>query len=172
MKLNSYAYDVAGTYTSSTGILSVSWKLNADAAAIKIVAKDSDGEYVLKEYGATPAYTDNGAVKPYTSNINVLDAVAKGLNVGENISWRIDVYSVNRGGNASIKHEHFTDLPESWSFEFRSPFSVDIDNNPNSPYFGRMYVTQMMWYDKDGNGANDYPRGIYVYGNNLKRIGM
>lgn len=52
VKLNSYAYDVAGTYTSSTGILSVSWKLNADAAAIKIVAKDSDGEYVLKEYGA------------------------------------------------------------------------------------------------------------------------
>ena len=109
---------------------------------------------------------------PYTSDINVLDAVAKGLNVGENISWRIDVYSVNRGGNASIKHEHFTDLPESWSFKFRSPFSVDIDNNPNSPYFGRMYVTQMMWYDKNGDGANDYSRGIYVYGNNLKRIGM
>jgi hypothetical protein len=46
---------------------------------------------------------------------------------------------------------------------FRSPFSIDIDNHPFSSNFGWVYATQLMWYDKNGDGKNDYPRGVWKY---------
>lgn len=160
--LNSYAYNVNATYNPNTFVLHVEWNLNANAQDVKIVAENQGHDIVLKEYG--PA----SATKRHAVDINVMDAVVKGLRTNEDISWRIDVYSEDRPGERG--HQHISTKP--WSFTFRSPFSVDIDNNPESPYFGQMYVTQLMWYDKDGSGSNDYYRGIYIYDQQRNRTGI
>lgn len=144
--LNPYAYGASAEWVSDY-VLKVNWSTQAPAMAIKIVATDKDGdEYVIREYGYT-------AANAYSTQINILDAVAKGLNTNEDVTLRIDVYSKNRSSHELVGKK----------VTIRSPFSIDIDNNPYSPYFGITYATQLMWYDKNGNGSNDYARGIYVY---------
>lgn len=161
-ELNAYAYNVDASYDPNTFVLHVEWNLNSNAQDVKIVAESQGNDVILKEYG--PA----SASKRHNVDINLMDAVVKGLKTNEDISWRIDVYSEDRPGERG--HQHIS--PKPWSFTFRSPFSVDIDNNPESPYFGQMYVTQLMWYDKDGSGSNDYYRGIYIYDQQRNRTGI
>lgn len=143
---NPYAYAASAEWVSDYE-LKVNWSTQAPATAIKIVATDKDGdEYVIREYGYTVA-------NAYSTTINMLDAVAKGLNTNEDVTLRIDVYGKDRTSHEVVGKKA----------AFRSPFSIDIDNHPYSSNFGVIYTTQLMWYDKDGNGTNDYPRGIWKY---------
>lgn len=142
---NPYAYGISATWTSDFDLVII-WSTQAPATAMNIVAKDSDGDHVLCEYGSA-------AKGVHTATINMLDAVSKGLNTNEDFELRIDVYGRDRETHELVGQKT----------SFRSPFSIDIDNHPFSSNFGCVYATQLMWYDTNGDGKNDYPRGVWKY---------
>ena len=147
--LNPFAYDLSvSSYDAENFKVTLQYSLNAPATSVKIYAKDGDGtSYLLKEYGSRSATT-------YTVEIDLMDAmVNKGVPAGEDLSWYIDVARAARTVNAETCGR---------KINFRSPFSIDIDNNPQSPYFGRIVTTQ---------ANSNETRGVRAYKPNFTQIG-
>lgn len=140
-QLNAYAYGASYAYDPETQTFAVNWSMQAEASAVRIVAVDVQGnKYVLKQYSTTPA-------DAYSSIFSIWDAVdADKLPRNEDLRVEIEVKTASRNGHEVISNKKFTNL--------QSPFSIDIDNNPYSKYFGLKYVTQM-----DANK----PRGVYIF---------
>ena len=113
----------------------------SEASAVRIVAVDAQGnKYVLKQYSTTRA-------DAYSSTFSIWEAVdADILPRNEDLRVEIEVKTASRNGHEVISNKKYTNL--------QSPFSIDIDNNPYSKYFGLKYVTQM-----DANK----PRGVYIF---------
>ena len=141
-QLNAYAYGASFVYAPETQTIAVNWSLPSEASALRIVAIDAAGnKYVLKEYDVTSA----GA---YRTEMSIWDAVdADRLPLGEDLKLAIEVKTADRS-----KHE----AVDGVKYIMQSPFSIDVDNNPSSKYFGLKYVTQM-------DGASSLKRGVYVF---------
>lgn len=133
--LNAYAFGAGYIYDANTNKLHISWSQQAQAARVAIVALDGDNRYVLAEY------KNLGAAR-HDSIIDLWDAVAAGMPTNTDLEVAIEVRTADR-----TKHEFVKKIDFQW------PFSIDIDRNPYSKYFGLMYVGQM-------NNSKD--RGIYV----------
>ena len=139
-QLNAYAYGAQFAYDPNTQTIAFNWSLPSEASALRIVAIDAEGKkYVLKEYGTTPSMA-------YSSVMSIWDAVDE-LPLNEDLSLAIEVKTADR-----TKHE----VIASKEYTMQSPFSIDIDNNPYSKYFGLKYVTQM-------DGSSSLPRGVYIF---------
>lgn len=140
-QLNAYAYGASYAYNPETQTFAVNWSLPSEASAVRIVAVDAQGnKYVLKQYSTTRA-------DAYNSSFSIWEAVdADKLPRNEDLRVEIEVKTASRNGHEVISNKKFTNL--------QSPFSIDIDNNPYSKYFGLKYVTQM-----DANK----PRGVYIF---------
>lgn len=134
--LNPFAYGLSSKYDPSTFTLTINYSLNAPATSVELVIVDSNG----KEAGQVSL--PNRAKGTHT-DIPV-DLSTLGL-VDGTYSWRMDVKCASRSSN----YESVGRV-----INLQSPFSVDVDNNPNSPYFGRIYVTQP---------TTNAARGLYVY---------
>ena len=141
-QLNAYAYGASFVYAPETQTIAFNWSLPSEASALRIVAIDAAGDkYVLKEYGVT----SSGA---YHTEMSIWDAVdADRLPLGEDLKLAIEVKTADRS-----KHE----VVSSNKYIMQSPFSIDVDNNPSSKYFGLKYVTQM-------DGSSSLKRGVYVF---------
>ena len=149
--LNPFAYDLSVvSYDAENFKVTLQYSLNAPASSVKIYAKDGAGtSYLLKEFGSRSATT-------YTVEIDLMDAmVNKGVPAGEELSWYVDVACATRGASTKA-------VACGRKINFRSPFSIDIDNNPNSPYFGRILTTQ---------ANNNETRGVRAYKPNFTQIG-
>lgn len=139
-QLNAYAYGAQFAYDPNTQTIAFNWSLPSEASALRIVAVDAEGKkYVLKEYGTTPSMA-------YSSVMSIWDAVDE-LPLNEDLSLAIEVKTAGR-----TKHE----VIASKEYTMQSPFSIDIDNNLYSKYFGLKYVTQM-------DGSSSLPRGVYIF---------
>lgn len=134
--LNPFAYGLSSEYDPSTFTLTINYSLNAPATSVDLVIIDSNGAEAGRI--ALP-----GKNKGTFSSVEV-DLSTVGL-VGGEYSWKLDVTCNAR----SAYYE-----PIGRVKKLQSPFSVDVDNNPNSPYFGRIYVSQP---------TTNATRGIYVY---------
>lgn len=134
--LNPFAYGLSSEYDPSTFTLTINYSLNAPATSVDLVIIDSNGAEAGRI--ALP-----GKTKGTFSSVEV-DLSTVGL-VGGEYSWKLDVTCNAR----SAYYE-----PIGRVKKLRSPFSVDVDNNPNSQYFGRIYVSQP---------TTNATRGIYVY---------
>ena len=134
--LNPFAYDLSSVYDPSTFTLTINYSLNAPATSVDLVIIDSNGEEAGRI--ALPGITQG------TFSSVAVDLSTVGLGNGE-YSWKLDV-------TCDARHANYE--PIGRVQQLQSPFSVDVDNNPNSPYFGRIYVTQP---------TNNTTRGIYVY---------
>lgn len=134
--LNPFAYGLSSEYDPSTFTLTINYSLNAPATSVDLVIIDSNGAEAGRI--ALP-----GKTKGTFSSVEV-DLSTVGL-VGGEYSWKLDVTCNAR----SASYE-----PIGRVKKLQSPFSVDVDNNPNSPYFGRIYVSQP---------TTNATRGIYVY---------
>lgn len=146
--LNPFAYDLSVvSYDAENFKVTLQYSLNAPASSVKIYAKDGAGtSYLLKEFGTRSART-------YTVEVDLMDAmVNKGVPAGEELSWYVDVTCSRRSATEACGRK----------IDFRSPFSIDIDNNPNSPYFGRIVTTQ---------ANNNSTRGIRAYNPDFTQIG-
>lgn len=134
--LNAYAFGAGYNYDANTNKLHISWSQQAQAARVTIVALDGDNRYVLAEY-------NNLGATRHEYIIDLWDAVAAGMPTNTDLEVAIEVRTADR-----TKHEFVKKINFQW------PFSIDIDRNPYSKYFGLMYVGQM-------NNSKD--RGIYVF---------
>lgn len=141
-QLNAYAYGAQFAYDPNTQTFAVNWSLPSEASALRIVAVDAQGnKYVLKQYSATSA----GA---HSYTFSIWDAVdADKLPRNEDLRVEIEVKTASRNGHEVIASKKYT---------MQSPFSIDIDNNPYSKYFGLKYVTQM-------DGSSSLQRGVYIF---------
>ena len=133
--LNAYAFGAGYIYDANTNKLHINWSQQAQAARVTIVALDGDNRYVLAEY-------NNLGAARHEYIIDLWDAVAAGMPTNTDLEVAIEVRTADR-----TKHEFVKKIDFQW------PFSIDIDRNPYSKYFGLMYVGQM-------NNSKD--RGVYV----------
>ena len=146
---NPYAYDLmVSAYDEENFKVTLQYSLNAPATSVKIYVQDSGANsYLLKEFGTRNAGT-------HSVEIDLLDAMQnKGVPAGQDLSWSVEVRCAAR----TIKAETC-----GRKINFRSPFSIDIDNNPKSPYFGRIVTTQ---------ANSNETRGLRAYKPNFTQIG-
>ena len=136
-QLNAYAYGASYIYDTETQKLHVTWSQQAEASRVTIVALQGEDRYVLAEYKNVKAGLHLDSV------INVWDAVAVGMPTNADLKVAIEVTTADRTSHEFIK-----------KIDFQWPFSIDIDCNPESKYFGLMYV---------GQTNNSKDRGIYVF---------
>ena len=125
---NAYAYDIKVEEGEES--YEVSYRLNAPAESVKVQLY-ADGE-VAKEYeGTTRAnYTDDS--KTFLDNLNTVTIPAADLPKNTKVSFRVAVTSANV--------ETATQFAKEYSFW--SPYGIAVDNNTDSPNFGRVLVTE------------------------------
>lgn len=136
---NPYAYNLYTTdYDEANYKITLHFSTSALAKAIKIYAIDQLGnEYLMRQYGET---RPDG----YQTIINLFDLMAAGAPPGEELSWRVDCYGENITQPTTCGKR----------IDFNNPYSIDVDRNPNSPYFGTILITQA------SNASSSYKRGI------------
>jgi hypothetical protein len=136
---NPYAYNLYTTdYDEANYKITLHFSTSALAKAIKIYAIDQLGnEYLMRQYGET---RPDG----YQTIINLFDLMAAGAPPGEELSWRVDCYGENITKPTTCGKR----------IDFNNPYSIDVDRNPNSPYFGTILITQA------SNASSSYKRGI------------
>lgn len=147
---NPYAYDLSASPVDNENFkVTLQYSLNAPATSVKIFCQDEEGNsYLLKQFGNRNAGT-------YTVEIDLFDAMEnKNVPPGEDLSWWVEVACASRG--------NVTTVPCGKKINFRSPYSIDIDNNPKSPYFGRIVTTQ---------ANSNETRGLRAYKPNFTQIG-
>ena len=136
---NPYAYNLYTTdYDEANYKITLHFSTSALAKAIKIYAIDQLGnEYLMRQYGETRPDS-------YQTIINLFDLMAAGAPPGEELSWRVDCYGENITQPTTCGKR----------IDFNNPYSIDVDRNPNSPYFGTILITQA------SNASSSYKRGI------------
>ena len=141
--LNPYAYNLSSSYDPSTFTLTVNYSLNAPAESVTIVAVDSKGStYTLCQCGKREIVNDD---YDFTETIQLLHS--NDIDIlprNEQLTWRIDVKGKN----------YNTHQPCGQKISSHTPFSIGIDKNPNSKYFGRIITSQT---------NNNYDVGLYAY---------
>ena len=147
--LNPFAYALSSTLSADETTLTVNYSLNADATSVKVVLLD--GETVLKTVDCSTLGLAKGA---YTTTIPTAD-----LPKTKSLTWKVEVT-----GAAVIAPV------ESGSKKFYRPFSVAVDDNPESPYFGRIlcgetYTSTNTKYVSCGVGS-----GIYEFDPSLELV--
>ena len=135
--LNPFAYKLTATYDKATNSVTIGYHLNAPAKKVKIVIYQNEANPATSQEFTTSAYTSTGA---HTANLSL-----HGL-AGGNYSYKIEVYG--KGQSSTVAFHKRTVL--------NSPFGIDIDNNMNSPWFGRTLVTQP-------TTKNNTLRGLFEY---------
>ncbi len=133
--LNPFAYGLTAVYSKADNSVTISYSLNAPASKVKIVIYQDEANPATSAEFSSATYTTAGSHLAKVS----LNGVAGGF-----YSYKIEVYGKGQASNSSFCKR----IP------LNSPFSIDIDNNMNSPYFGRTLVTQPT---KNSN------RGIYEF---------
>ena len=135
--LNPFAYGLSAEYSGVASTLTVNYTLNAPAVKVRVVIYDEDNPSVAV---CSQDFTD---AKYLTAGEHEVVVNLVGVGGGE-YSWKIEVYGVGQGSTTAYYKR----------MVLNSPMSIDIDNNTNSPYFGRTLVTQP---------TKNALRGIYEY---------
>lgn len=115
----------------------VTFKLNADAGKVIVKVYDGDAEVKSFDLGAKEKGVN-------TAEIDLADIDGAGLN------WA--VLAISSDPNAGESAVKFTG--EDAILKFNEPRGIAVDNNMESPYFGRIYVSESA-----GSAKAD---GIYV----------
>jgi len=157
---NAYAYDIKVEH--HTGNHVVSYRLNAPASQVKVqLWADGDGE-VVKEYDGTTIaqYTDEN--KTAVNNLNTVTIPAADVPEDTKVSFRVAVTS-EALTEAAVAEK---------AYRFYHPAGVAIDNNTDSPYFGRLYMTEAMpstsaTYHSYGEGNG---QGLYIFDQMLNPV--
>lgn len=134
--LNPFAYKLSKPiYDASANSVTISYHLNAPATKVRIVIYQDEASPVTYQDFTGSSYTSAGA---HTAKVS-LQGVPGGY-----YTYKIDVYG--RGQASTVAFHKRTVL--------NSPFSIDIDNNMNSKWFGRTLVAQP---------TTNALRGLYEY---------
>ena len=137
--LNPFAYNLY-TSTNADGGTRLNFSLNAPAPTVEVYIVVGGVEKKIRTI--SPAGKGNHPI-----DLTASDAASAGLTAGSSYSWKVKVTTPDRGSAAEYVGRKVSDKPI---------FSIDVDNNPNSPYFGRILATH-----GTDNIAN--AQGIYAY---------
>lgn len=143
---NAYAYDVTVSTDEDQQMAMVSYRLNAPATEVKVLA-DIDG--TIKEYNGT-----NNATKENNLNSAVVPLI--GLEKGTVVKISVKVTS------PALE----TATVCATGYQFFHPQGVATDNDPESPYFGRIYATECMDAPNDtylSGPTNSIGQALYVF---------
>ena len=135
--LNPFAYKLSATYDKASNSVSIGYHLNAPASKVRVVIYQTEASPAKTMDFTGTAYTTAGA---HTAVVS-LSGIA-----GGHYSYKLEVYG--KGQASTVAFHKRTVL--------NSPFGIDIDNNTNSPYFGRTLVTQP-------TTKNNTLRGLFEY---------
>lgn len=140
--LNPYAYGLSSSVNGTT--LTINYSLNAPATAVSVVIMD--GETEVK----TIACDDKTAKDSHTVEISTLD-----LPTGKSLTWKVVVNGT--------KVDSPTKQTDTYSFYL--PYSMDVDVDTESDYFGRWYVIEATngGQGKSGYHSTSIGRGLYAF---------
>ena len=141
-QLNPFAYNLWSELSADEKNLMIKYSLNAKATSVEWVLMD--GTNVVKTVDLASLGLEKG---DYTTTISTIDFPQY-----KQLTWKIEVKGVAVNEPTHVK-----------AVSFYRPFGVDIDNNPENKYFGRIicgesYTSTDTKYDSYGVGA-----GIYEY---------
>ena len=141
--MNPYAYGLYHEMNADSTEITLRWWLNAPATTVKIIFNDGTKDYVVRDY-------KNVAVDGYKDVIQTAN-----LPRGKRLTWRVDVTGAGFKNATKIGKEYY----------FFRPSSVDTDDNPESPYFGRLLCTEAYHEIKgnSGTGSNGAYSGYQSY---------
>lgn len=137
--LNPFAYNLY-TSTNTDGGTRLHFSINAFAPTVEVYIVVGGVEKKIRTYS-------NVAKNSFATDLTASDAASAGLTEGSSYSWKVKVTTPDRSSSAEYVGRKVSDKPI---------FSIDIDNNPASPYFSRILATH-----GTDNIAN--AQGIYAY---------
>jgi hypothetical protein len=145
--LNPYAYGLSSSLNTDQTELTINYSLNATATNVDFVLLD--GDKVIK----TVNLNSQGLVKgTYTAAIALDDP---NMPLGKKLSWKIEV----KGAAHNTTNNH-------GGYQFFHPSGVDVDNNPESPHFGRIICNEAMHSVKSKTGtylSAQFGAGIFEF---------
>lgn len=118
--MNPYAYALSSSLNADSTEITIHFSLNAEATSVKVIFNDGEKDYVMRSYGKT-------AANHYQSAIPTAE-----LPRNKQLTWRVDVTGAGFKNATKISKEYY----------FYHPASVDVDDNPQSPNFGRLLCTE------------------------------
>ena len=124
-ELNPFAYGLTSSLNPDQTTLTVNYSLNATAKNVDFVLLD--GDKVIKTVNLNDKGLDKGS---YTATV-ALDN--PNMPLGKKLSWKIEV----KGAAHNTTNNH-------GGYRLYHPSGVDIDNNPESPHFGRIICNEAM----------------------------
>ncbi|MBR3646956.1 MAG: hypothetical protein IKN59_01010 [Paludibacteraceae bacterium] len=148
-ELNIYASGLS--VSASNGATYVNYTLNAPANALNLLIYPAVGEPIVVPI------TDENAMTKGAHSI----AINANLPAGS-YSWALMV-------NAMPNTELVEVTEDDDAFRYYLPQDVAVDNNPESPFFGHIYVSESTKGLSDGmtNTTKHQTRGIYIYNADL-----
>ena len=123
--LNPYAYGLSSTLNTDQTELTVNYSLNATATNVDFVLLD--GETIIKTVNLNATGLDKGS---YTATVALGDP---NMPLGKKLTWKLEV----KGAAHSTTNNH-------GGYRLYHPSGVDVDNNPESPHFGRIICNEAM----------------------------
>jgi gliding motility-associated-like protein len=141
---NIYASELS-LYTADSIEYTFKYTLNARASSLVINILDSSNQTV-KTIPITATSSRTLGVNQFTTNIT-------GLQTGI-YKWSITATGAYRSNSATEPTKVSNDNTQ---FKFSDPRSVAVDNSFESPFFGRIYIS-----DSQGTGAGSAGEGIFI----------
>lgn len=119
--LNPYAYGLKSKLSDDEKTVTLTYSLNAPATDVNVVILD--GETVLKTQSSTGITQGEHSVAISTD----------GFPKGKTLKWKVEV----KGAAHNTTNNH-------GGYRLYHPSGVDVDNNPESPHFGRIICNEAM----------------------------
>lgn len=141
-QLNPFAYNLTSELSADEKDLTINYSLNALATSVNWVLMD--GNNVVKTVDLASLGLEKG---DYTTTISTTDFPQY-----KQLTWKIEVKGVAVGEPTHVK-----------AVSFYRPFGVDIDNNPENKYFGRIICGETSTHGKSGYVSSGLGAGIYAY---------
>ena len=148
--LNPYAYGLKSDLSLDESTLTVNYSLNADATGVKIVILN--GETIVKTIEC-----DGKTKGSYVVEVPTTD-----FPKSTSLTWKVEVL-----GNSVA-----SPTKETTTFKFYIPYSMDVDVDTESDYFGRWYVIEATngGQGKAGYHSTSIGRGLYAFNAALEPI--
>ena len=149
-ELNIYASGLKAGGMGADKKVQVDYLLNAPATTLEIHVLNADNSVALNVPLTDAALLTKGR---HTVAVDVST-----LTVGS-YNWEIKAAAATTEAMAEV-----TDA-ESGQYSYYFPMGIDVDRNPQSPFFGRIYVTEGVDGGSDGSTerAKTLTHGVYIY---------
>lgn len=156
---NAFAYDITVSEPEEEGgDYTLIYRLNAPAESVKVLMLANDE--VVKEYEGTTIARYADYEKTTVDNYNTVTIPNADIPRDKHITFQVETTGATVAEPTPIGN----------GFKFYHPSSVEIDNDPDSPNFGRILVAEAMPSPATGYHSSGEGQGIYAFDATLEPI--